>query len=231
MSESREANVAKVLMYILVPIGAVVALYFIVKQLLTGGGEAFLELYKTQLMAYIEKMEGYAKENNGVLNPAQEASRQDEVHLMGATQANAAQAFNDPWKVIDKIVGIGVAVLSIVYIAKNLPSIITKWKPLFENPNTQPKSAQGLAKMYDCVLVDQLALQGYTVAATNFLSTLQSSWYATDVPQMQATMASLQAQIDAGILSGIELSMAQATIQAYTWDIAMMPTIFAIPVI
>jgi hypothetical protein len=85
--------------------------------------------------------------------------------------------------------------------------------------------------MYDCILVDQLALQGYTIAATNFLSTLQSSWYATDVPQMQATMANLQAQIDAGILSGIELSMAQATIQAYTWDIAMMPTIFAIPLI
>ena len=34
MSESREANVAKVLMYILIPVGAVVAIYYIVKQLL-----------------------------------------------------------------------------------------------------------------------------------------------------------------------------------------------------
>lgn len=225
------SSLLPILTYIVLPIGALVIVYYVVKNLVSGGGQAFIDLYKVQLEAYIKKMDQYAKENNGVLNPAQEASREDEQKAMSGTQANAAQAFNDPWKVIGMIGGVAVTVLGVVYVAKNLPGIISKWQPIFQNPSTQPKSASGVSKMMECVVVDQLAVEGDPVIATNFLSTVQNSWNTVDVPQMQAIMSSLQAQINAGILTGIELSIAQATISAYASDIAMMPSIFAIPLI
>jgi len=220
-----------ILTYLVLPVTAVVVIYYVVKNLFTGAGQAFLDLYKTQLDAYIKKMEGYAKQNNGVLNPAQQASREDEQKAMNGTQANAAQAFNDPWKVIGMVVGVAVAVLSAVYVAKKMPEIINKWKPVFENPNTQPKTGKGASTMFECVLVDQLATEGLMTTATNLFTTIQTLWNTVDVPQMQAQMTSLQTQIDAGVLVGFELQMALATIQAFNFEIAMMPSIFALPLL
>jgi len=220
-----------ILLYVVLPIGALVAIYYVVKSLITGGGDAFIDLYKKQLDAYIKKMEGYAKQNNGVLNEAQQASREDEQKGMNATLVNAAQAYGTPWDLITKITIVAVAILGAVYVAKNLPQIIQKWKPVFENPTTQARTGKGAATMFECVLVDQLAAEGAMTTATNLLTTVQTMWNTIDVPQMQADIASLQAQINAGILTGIELMNAQYMVQAMNFEISMMPSIFALPLL
>ena len=220
-----------ILLYVVLPIGALVATYYIVKSLITGGGDAFIDLYKVQLDAYLKKMEGYAKQNNGVLNEAQEASREDEQKAMNATLINAAQAYGTPWDLITKITIIAVAILGAVYVAKNLPEIIGKWKPVFQNPTTKPRTGKGAATIFECVLVDQLAAEGLMTTATNLLTTVQTMWNTVDVPQMQTEIVSLQAQIDAGVLTGIDLMNAQYMVQAMTFEISMMPSIFALPLL
>lgn len=218
---------SKLVLYVGVPVGVLVVIYALVTKLLTAGGEAFINLYKTQLDAYIAKMDRYAKENNGVLNAAQQASREDEQKAMNATLANAAQQYGTPWGLIGTIA----AVLLGILIIKEIPAIYNKWKPVFEKPETAPRSGKGAATIYECVLVDRLAAQGFLTTATNFLTTIQTTWNSVDVLMMQNEIASLQAQINAGVLTGIYLQMAQYTIQAYQFEIAVMPSIFALPLI
>lgn len=217
--------------YIVLPIVAIAGIYLVVKSLFLGGGQAFLDSFKTQLEHYTEKMDGYAKQNNGVLTQAQQASRDDEVKLMNDALANAQQAFNNPYEVIGVVATIMVSVWAFFYGADKFNALRQKWGGVADNPQTKPKTAKGAAKMMECVLVDGLAAEGFMTTATNFFTQIQNSWYAVDVPSMQSIMSSLQMQIDAGILSGIQLAMAQATIQSYTFEIAMMPSVFALPLL
>jgi hypothetical protein len=48
---------------------------------------------------------------------------------------------------------------------------------------------------------------------------------------MQQQITSLQNQINAGILTGIELDIATYFVQAYTFDLAMIPTVFTLPLV
>jgi hypothetical protein len=221
----------KLVLYIGVPVGVLVAIYAIVTKLITGGGAAFIDLYKVQLDAYIKKMDRYAKENNGVLNAAQQASREDEQKAMNQTLGNAAQAYGTPWGLITAIAAAVLTVFLGVYVLKQFPSIYQKWKPLFEKPETQPRTGKSAAIMCECVLVDTLAAQGMLTTATNYLTTLQTMWSSIDAPYMQSEVANLQAQIDAGVLTGIHLQIAQYMVQAYTFELAVMPSILTLPLV
>jgi len=222
-------GIGKLILYGGIAVGVVVALYYGITQLIMGGGQAFLNAYHDALQVYVDKMDRYGKEDNGVLNQAKQASKDYEEKALGGLAGNAASAFNAVWNWLGTFVLEGIIAIFAYKLLS--PVVKAKWTGIVNNPATQPKSPKAECIMIDCALVDELAAEGYTVEATNLLASLQSSWATIDAPYMQDQVVSLQSQINAGILTGVELDMATYLVEAYTFELAMMPTVLALPLV
>jgi hypothetical protein len=223
-------GIGRIVLYGGIAVGIVVALYYAVTQLITGGGQAFLNAYQSALQIYVAKLDRYSQQNNGVLNQAQLASKDYEEKAMGGLAANAASAFNGVWNWLGGFILAG-AIAAFAYGVFKNPDVVAKWKGILGNPATQPKSPKAQCIMLDCGLVDELAAEGYTVEATNLLASLQSSWGSIDAPYMQQQITSLQSQINAGILTGVELDLATYFVEAYTFELNMIPTVLTLPLV
>jgi len=221
-------GIGKIILYGGIAVGIVVTLYYAVTQLIMGGGQAFLNAYQSGLQVYVNKLDRYSQQNNGVLNQAQLESKDFEEKQLANTLGNAASSFNSVWNWLGVFVVTG-ALAALAYGVFKNPDVVTKWKNVFGTPATQPKSPKAQCVMLDCALVDELAADGYTVEATNLLASLQSTWSSIDAPYMQQQITSLQTQIDAGILTGVELDLATYFVQAYTFELSMIPTVLTLP--
>lgn len=230
MSSQDYGWVGQFLLYGTIAVGAIVAIYYAVTTLIMGGGQAFLNAYQSALQVYVNKMDKYSQENNGVLNQAQLASKDFEEKQLAGLVANAASQFGSITNWVYAF--IAAAFLSALGygIFKN-PDVVVKWTKIGQDPATQPQTPEGECTELDCALVDELAAEGYTVEATNLLASIQSDWTGSVAPYMQQQIASLQSQISAGILTGVELDVAAYFVQAYTFDLAMIPTVLVLPLV
>jgi hypothetical protein len=222
--------IGRLILYGGIAVGVIVALYYAVTQLITGGGQAFLNSYNSGLQVYVAKMDRYAGQNNGVLTQAQIASKDFEEKQLVSLAGNAASAFNGVWNWLGGFVLVG-TLAALAYGVFKHPDVVTKWKDVLSNPSTQPKSPKAQCIMLDCALVDELAAEGLPVEASNLLMSLQATWASVDAPYMQQQVVSLQGQISAGILSGVELDLATYFIEAYTFELSMMPTVLTLPLV
>jgi hypothetical protein len=218
----------RLLMYLGIAGGVLVLGYYLVTQLITGGGQAFLNAYQTALAQYVSKMNGYGKQNNGVLNQAEQDSKDFEEKQIESLAGNAASAFNSVWGWLGTFV-VATTLAALAYGVFKNPQVVAKWTGIFNNPSTQPKSPKASCIMIDLATVDELNAEGLTVQASNFLASLQSAWATVDAPYMQQQITALQSQVNAGLLSGVELDLANYFIEAYTFDLAMIPTAFSLP--
>lgn len=223
-------GIGRLILYVGIAVGVVASLYYAVTQLITGGGQAFLDAYHSSLEIYVAKMDRYGHEDNGVLSQAKQASKDFEEKSLQGLAANAASAFNGVWNWLGAFVVAGIIAAFAYGIFKH-PDVVAKWKGIVSNPSTEPKSPKAQCIMLDCALVDELAAEGLTIEASNLLASLQNTWATDDAPYMQQQVISLQSQIDAGILAGVELELANYFVQAYTFELAMIPTVLTLPLV
>lgn len=220
--------IGKVALYVALPLVGIYAVYRLVTHMLFGGGDAFMNFASQQMDAYRKKMEQYASVNNGVLNDAQEKSRQDEITAINNSLGNAAQAYNSVQQMLAALIAVATGLM----VAYLLPSVYAKWKGALSSPTTQPKTAEGVAKILDCALVDQLAASGYMTEATALLTSIQNYWQSLELPQVQAAIASIQAEINAGVLTGFQLLWGQYMVTSLTFEVStMIPTVLTLPLI
>jgi hypothetical protein len=223
-------GIGKIILYGGIAVGVIVGIYYAVTQLITGGGQAFLNAYDKALQLYVQKLDRYGHEENGVLSQAKQASKDFEEKALGGLAGNAASAFNSVWNWLGGFVAAGF-LTALAYKIFTHPEIVAKWRGIGSNPATQPKSPKAECIMLDCALVDELAAEGYMIEATNLLASLQSSWDSIDAPYMQEQVVSLQSQINAGILAGVELDLAMYFVEAYTFELSMIPTVLFLPLV
>jgi hypothetical protein len=223
-------GIGKIILYGGLAVGIVVALYYGITQLLTAGGQAFLNAYQSALQVYVNKMDKYSQENNGVLNQAQLQSKAFEEKSLQGLAANAATAFGNVFDLLKSLIVPACITIFAITVFKN-PSVVAKWTGIFKDPDTEPESPEAACTMLNCALVDELAAEGYTVEATNLLASIQSDWTSNVAPYMQQQIATLQGQINAGILTGVELDLATYFVDAYTFELSMIPTILTLPLV
>jgi hypothetical protein len=215
-------------LYATIAVGVIVALYYGITALATGGGQAFLNQYNKSLEDYINKLNGFSSQNNGVLTGAQTASKDFEEKQLQSLAGNAASAFSSVWNWLGDFVVAGTLAALAYGIFKN-PDVVAKWTGIIKN--ALPKSPKAQCDILDCALVDELNAEGYTVEATNLLTSIQSTWTNVDAPYMQQQIQVLQEQVNAGILTGVELDLANYWIEAFTYELTMMPTILVLPLV
>jgi hypothetical protein len=204
-------------------------IYFVYQWLMQGffgGGQQFVDLYKSQLDAYMKKMIAFSKDTNGNLTAAQMQAHKDELDAMKQTQVNIANSYGQFNSIITTFTEYALIIATVLL----LPTVISKWKPLFgRSSSQQPQSCESQIAMVDMMLADELAAEGYQTEATNFVTSIQNYYNSTAIPNMQTEIINYQTMINAGVLSGFELLYAQYQVAALSFDIDLLPTIWAMP--
>lgn len=221
-AEKREGikagEVAKILVYVAVPIGALVVIYKILEMWFMGPINAIKDLWKQQYDDYVSELKSYVEEDKGALTPEHQTILDRKTNVMQQTEATFTELAKSPWDLLTLAVEIGGVVLA-VYLA---PTIIKKWMDLAKG---KAATAKGMSYIAVCSMADDLASKGRLVEATALATTMQTRFYNIDLPFMQSQISYYQSLLPT--LTGWQLLYAHFLIQTYTLEISSIPFFFS----
>lgn len=219
MAKKNASEVAKALAIVLVPIGAIIVIFYILYQWLTLSG--LEKLWKKIYQDYLDELRKYAEEDQGNITPEHQTILDSKIKILQDVQASYLQAATSFWTNLsafaEKFIIFTFAMLGLYF----APTIITKWKSLAKGKGGTAKSAEYIAI---CSMIDDLASKGQTVLASRLYTFYASYFNTVDAPFMQNEI--LRYQQIAQTATGWLYYYAQFIIQFYTLELVSIPLWF-----
>lgn len=212
---------AKILLYIGLPVGALVIVGWVAYSWVTSGVNAYKDMWTQQYNGLANKMAEYQKSNPEGFTTAQQQNIAEEEKVLQLTTQGLANATNGLYNTLEFMavtVTVGLVALGIG------KTIIDKW---FSKTKGQWNTAHGASYIAIMSMADNLALQGFPLQATNLVASAQTMYQTLDLPYMQSTIQQLQGSLS--YLTGVQLLVAQQMITALNIEIAAIPIWFATP--
>jgi len=207
---------AKIVVYIVLPIGALYAVYKIATGVLLGPVNAYKDFFEMQYKDFVDELKRYSTSDNGNLTPAHLEILKQKQKLLEQTEKGLGQISNAMYTAVVEIAAIIGAGLVLIGIAK---AIISKWSMKWGG--SQSGSARGASYVAICSLAEQLATEGNVLQATALATSTHNYFASVDAPFMQAQISFFQSQLQ--ILTGFELAYAQFMIQTYAMELINIP--------
>jgi hypothetical protein len=176
------------------------------------------ELWQSQYNDYVAELKKYSEETGGALTSEQLTILERKEKQMQQTQATYVQTASGLYGLAATIVAIIAVALTFIGIYKYT---IDKW---IGKTKGQVQTATGQGYICALALADDLAARGYTSQAAALVTTMQSRFNNYTMPFMQSEIVRYQNLLPT--LVGWELIYANYMIQAYTIEIAAIPTWF-----
>lgn len=212
----------KALVYVLVPVGALIVVYKLIIDYLSGPLNAVKDLWKQQYDDYVRELKQYAEEDEGNLTTEHQTILDQKRKVIQQTEATFVQVSGGYYGILEYAITLLFATIGIYLSARYGPDIIAKWKGLIKKGDMQ--TAMGQQYVSACMMADDLAAQGLTSQATNLVTVMQNRFDTIDAPYMQSQISYYQSQLPN--LVGWELLYAQFMIQAYQIELSMIPIWF-----
>jgi len=218
MSQQEIPPWAKTLLYIGLPIGALIVVYKIVSDWLSGPLNGVKELWQQQYNDYIKELKEFSEETGGNLTSEQLIILDRKEKAMKQTEQTYVQIAQNTYGLLATCFGIAVAGL----IAYGLLSkVVSKWQSKTQG---QVQTTIGQGYIAALALADDLAERGYTTQATVLATTVRGQFNILHAPFMQTEITRFQNLIPT--LTGWELFYAQYMVNAYTVELAAIPIWF-----
>lgn len=210
---------AKLVLYGGIATGALVILYYTVRNIFLGGVDAYKDMWKQQYQALMIKMADYQKSNPSGFTTSQQQNIAEEEKVLQLTTQGLANATQGLYNTLTWMFGTIIVVAGVVGIVS-----ISKW---LDRTKGQWNTAHGAGYIVIMGIADDLATNGYPIQATNLVASAQSMFQTFDLPFMQQTITTLQSQIP--ILTGIQLLVAQQMVSTLTMEISFIPVWLTTP--
>jgi uncharacterized membrane protein YagU involved in acid resistance len=209
-------EVLKTLMlYVALPIGILVVIYYVLKSWVMGPANAVLDLWEKQYNDYVNELKQYSEADGGNLTPEHQTILEQKTKQMAQTEKTFMQVSGQTSWWIGAIYVVAFAIAArILY-----PVVVDAWKKRVKSGDVQ--SEQGAAYLAMCMMVDDLAARGLTLEATRLATVVSSRFYNVDAPYMQQQIAYYQSLLPT--LTGWELLYASYIITAYQVTLQMVP--------
>ena len=216
MPERDWAEILKTLvLYLAVPIAAILIIYKIISDWLMGPVKAVEDLWKQQYDDFVAEAKQFAEEDGGALTEEHLSILDQKRQLIAQTEKTYVQLAGRYDPLIYLAFAAGLTIVGF-YVA---PAIIKKWKGLVQSGDVQ--SEMGASYIALCMIADDLAYRGYTSEAAALATTITTRFENVDKPYMESQIAYWQNQLPT--LVGWELLYAQYIISAYQTTITMVP--------
>ena len=209
-------EVLKTLMlYIALPIGALVIIYKLVSDWLLGPAKHIESLLEQAIEEYMIEAKQYAEEDQGALTEDHIMILDEKRKLIDQLQQTYIELTKMPDWLVNAIYIITFAVAGRIL----LPKIVEIWKGRVKSGDVQ--SEMGASYIALCMLADDLAERGYTSYASALANTIAMRFENVDKPYMESQIAYWQSQLPN--LTGWQLLYANYIITAYQVTINMVP--------
>jgi hypothetical protein len=214
---------AKTLLYIGLPIGALIVVYKLASDWLSGPLNNVKELWQQQYNDYLKELKEFSEQTGGNLTTEQLTILDRKEAAMKQTQETYVQIAQGTYGLLATCFAIAVAGLVAFGL---LSKVVNKWQS-----KTQGQVQSTIGQDYICALgiADDLAERGYTTQATALATTMKSQFASVYAPYMQAEITRFQNSIPT--LTGWELMYASYMVNAYTVELAAIPIWFTYLVI
>jgi hypothetical protein len=210
-------EVLKTLMlYVALPIGILVTIYYVLKNWFMGPVDAVKDLWEKQYNDYVNELKQYSEADGGNLTSEHQTILEGKSKQIAQTEKTFAQVSANWTYWLRDVVYAGIFTIAGYYILKN---IVLKWKNKVKPGDVQSEKGQGYIAM--CMMVDDLAARGLTLEATRLATVVSSRFYEVDAPYMQQQIAYYQSVLPT--LTGWELLYASYIITAYQVTLQMVP--------
>ena len=217
-------GVSKWLLYAGLGAGGIVAIYFVLSSFLSSPINAYKAMWQQQYADLVEKMDSYTKSNPNGWTAQQQANIKGEEWILAQTSAGLANASNGLTDIGLLAVGVAGAVGGSIAAMKYLPNCIAKIQSLRAN---QKPEVEAVSYATIASFANEMIEEGNPTAATALMSSAQQLFQAYDLPYMQQYATQLQASLTS--LSGVELIVAEQTLEAVNLSIEAIPTFLALP--
>ena len=206
---------SKLMLYVGLPIGVLVTVYYVLVNWFMGPVNAVKDLWEKQYNDYVAELKQYSEQDKGNLTAEHQTILARKENMIVQTEKTFAQV-SGRWDYWIGVVLAGVFTIAGLYL---LPSIISKWKGLVKKGDVQSEMGQGYIAM--CMMVDDLAARGLTTEATVLATVVSTRFSEVDAPYMQGQIAYYQSVLPT--LTGWELLYASYIITAYQVTLQMVP--------
>jgi len=206
---------SKVVLYVALPIGVLVTVYYTLTNWFMGPVNAVKDLWEKQYNDYVAELKSYSEADGGNLTAEHQTILESKEKMIAQTEKTFAQV-SGRWDYWIGVVLAGVFAIAGLYL---LPSIINKWKGLVKKGDVQSEVGQGYIAM--CMAVDDFAARGLTTEATVLATVVSTRFSGVDAPYMQGQISYWQSQLPT--LTGWQLLYASYIITAYQTTLAMVP--------
>jgi hypothetical protein len=223
---------------IVLGLGAV-GIYFLYQWLMEGffgKANAFKDALQQALDNYTKKMISFNQETNGNLTASQLSASESELHAIDGLSVQLAAAYSSWDQLVNTfsilMYGVTAGAFTLVVLDKYLKGgfLHKPGTPAPDNIKT-PSTAYGNTMLVNMMIADEMIAMGDTIGATNLMNTMQSYYSVAMQGQMETQITNIQTEINAGLLQGVQLFIAQQTIAALSYDMALMPTLLVFPMV
>lgn len=206
---------AKVIIYVAVPIGALVIIWKVIESLFMGPVNAVKELWEKQYSDFVNELKQYAEHDKGNLTAEHQTILEQKRVQLAQTEKTFAQV-SGRW---DWWIG-AIYVLAFAIAARILlPAVVDAWKKRVKSGDVQSEMGQTYIAM--CMMADDLAARGMLTEAASLTTVIATRFNNVDAPYMQQQIAYWQSQLPT--LVGWELLYASYIITAYQVTLTMVP--------
>ena len=211
---------AKTLAIILVPAGALVGVFFILWQWITG--QQLINLWKKQYDDYVKELKQYAEQDNGNITSEHQEILSRKENLLQQTEASIVQTLTQFWNQLARLAELAISIVAAIAAIYFAPAVIQKWADLIKGRGGTAKAMTYAAR---CMAIEDYAAKGQTTLASVLATVTQSYFNTVDMPFMQSEITRYQqiAQTATGWMYYYALFM----IQYYTIELDAIPYWFS----
>jgi predicted PurR-regulated permease PerM len=207
---------AKTLAVILIPVGALVGIFYILWQWLTG--QQLINLWQKQYDDYVKELKQYAEQDNGNISPEHQEILNRKENLLQQTEAGIMQAITTFWNQLARLAELALWIVGTVAALYFAPAVIKKWLELIKGRGGTAKAMTYAAR---CMAIEDYAAKGQTTLAS-VLATITTAYFNNvDMPFMQSEI--LRYQQIAQTATGWMYYYALFMIQYYTIELSSIP--------
>jgi hypothetical protein len=210
-------EVLKTLMlYVALPIGILVVIYYVLKSWITGPVDAIKELWWKTYQDWVNELKQYAEQDEGNLTPEHQTILEGKRGQIRSLEQTVAKLGGDLTSFVKEFVYVAFFTILGYFILRD---VIQKWKGRVKSGDVQSEMGETYIAM--CMMVDDLAARGLTLEATRLATVVSSRFYNVDAPYMQQQITYYQSLLPT--LTGWELLYANYIITAYQVTLQMVP--------
>jgi predicted PurR-regulated permease PerM len=216
LAKNEKYEWAKTLAIIVIPAAALVGIFYILWQWITG--QQLINLWQKQYDDYVKELKQYAEQDNGNITPEHQEILARKENLLQQTEAGIMQALTTFWNQLGRLAELALGIVATIAAVYFAPAVIKKWADLIKGRGGTAKAMTYAAR---CMAIDDYAAKGQTTLAS-LLATVTSTYFNTiDMPFMQSEITRYQeiAQTASGWMYYYALFM----IQYYTIELESIP--------